>query len=107
MDRIVLSAQGISKTETGYMVSDPDLLYKNFGQGAIRKKILDRLALYPEVIYSYQELADELGLSQFPLKMIIRQLVLEGKVIEVEKPESIDESRDKRHDKLKFFRFAK
>lgn|SRR3989338_2512069 len=85
MDEIVLSAPGITKTETGYMVSDPDLLYENFGPGAIKKKVTQFLSTNSNRSYSHQAIAKELDLSRSAVQKIIVDLVSENKVTLVEK----------------------
>lgn len=85
MDNIVLSAPGITKTETGYIVSDPDLLYENFGPGSTKRKIVYFLSENSNKVYTAQEVAKELNLTPGAIVYIVNKLALEGEVIITEK----------------------
>ncbi|HEY4494192.1 MAG TPA: winged helix-turn-helix domain-containing protein [Candidatus Paceibacterota bacterium] len=93
MDAIVLSVPSMAKTETGYIVSNPDSFYENFGRGATRKKILQILSSNPDKTYSYEEIAKELSLSRAAIYNITKKLITEGKVVKVKEVKYFDREK--------------
>jgi|SRR3989344_5021199 len=85
MDDVVLSVPGMAKTATGYTVSDVNLLLENFGPGSTRKRIVDFLSKNPHKLYSIREVATELDFIDATAASIIKDLVVEGKIIIAEK----------------------
>ncbi|MBP9711738.1 MAG: hypothetical protein KBD55_01755 [Candidatus Pacebacteria bacterium] len=81
MDEIVLATPGLVKTETGYEVLDPELLYQNFGPGSSEKKILDILAARPDKEFGYLELASSLNVTTASIQGIVGRMEREGKVL--------------------------
>ncbi len=98
MDEIVLSLPGISKTETGYTVSNVDLFYENFGPGGIIKKVTELLSKNPENPLSIKEIANELSVTVQSAGTATNGLVSSGKVVVASGQENIwSRGRNKRY----------
>ncbi len=89
MDAIVLSAPGIAKTDTSYIVSDPELLYENFGPTKAREKTIQFLATYGDKMFSCPQIAQEVGVDNHSINSVINDLVSKGKIILVEEQKSL------------------
>ena len=82
VDKIVLSLPytGIIEEGGSYIVSDPELLFNNFGPGAIENKIIRFLSIEPNKSYSYNEIATKLDLIGNTVNNSIKKLVSKGRV---------------------------
>ena len=89
MDEIVLSVPGMAKTETGYTVSDLDLLNENFRAEVTRDRIISLLSsnlgksYTYTYTYTYTEVAHELGISVTHCHKLVVKLIQENKIVVV------------------------
>jgi biotin operon repressor len=102
IDKIILSVPGLIKTETGYTVSDPKLIFENFGSGSIKKKVLNFLLKEQNKSYSYEEIAGELGVSKMAVGYVVNELLSQGQVVFVGKKVSKKTQRN-----IMYFKIAK